>query len=121
IDPDIARRPYDAPDYPEIANAALKEMHRQVGDLVVNPQGTAVHGLLVRHLVLPENLAGTREAMAFIAKEISPNTYVNVMSQYRPMGHAAKVPELARPVGAREYRDALNEAREEGIHRLDRP
>ncbi|MFO7859915.1 MAG: radical SAM protein [Desulfosalsimonas sp.] len=121
MDPGIARRACDAPDYPETAKAALKEMHRQVGDLLVNPQGIAVRGLLVRHLVLPENLAGTREAMAFIAKEISPNTYVNIMSQYRPMGHAAKVPELARPVGPGEYRDAVNAAREERIHRLDRP
>ena len=120
MDQDIARRTCNAPDYPETAKAALKEMHRQVGDLKINEKGLAVRGLLVRHLVLPENLADTEKAMAFIAKEISPRTYVNIMSQYRPMGRAGQVPELARAVWPEEYHAALSAARKQGICRLDR-
>ena len=120
-DTEIAERACDAPDYPETAMAALKEMHRQVGDLTIDAQGLAVTGLLVRHLVLPENLAGTRQAMHFIAKEISPETYVNIMSQYRPMGRAAEIPELCRPLSSEEYHEAIDAATKEGIHRLDRP
>lgn len=121
MDEDIARRACGTPDYPEIAKAALKEMHRQVGDLVINDQGTAIGGLLVRHLVLPENLAGTAGAMAFIAREISHHTYVNIMSQYRPMGRAGKIQELSRPVLPEEYHAAVAAARHEGILRLDNP
>ncbi len=76
----------EAPDYPQVVTAALKEMHRQTGDLEMDEDGIAMRGLLVRHLVLPEGLAGTREAMRFLAKEISGNTYVNIMDQYHPCG-----------------------------------
>ena len=120
-DTEIAGRTCDAPDYPETARAALKEMHRQVGDLVIDAQGLAVSGLLVRHLVLPDNLAGTRQAMRFIAEEVSAETYVNIMSQYRPMGRAAKIPGLSRPLSPEEYHEAIDAAATEGIHRLDRP
>jgi putative pyruvate formate lyase activating enzyme len=108
-----------AKDYPERAKAAIKEMHRQVGDLVVNQRGIAERGLLIRHLVLPGELAGTREAMGFLAKEISPHTYVNIMAQYRPCGEAHKHPPLNRRVTPAEYEEALAIAQEEGIHRLD--
>jgi putative pyruvate formate lyase activating enzyme len=108
-----------APDYPEKACAAVKEMHRQVGDLVLDEGGIARRGLLVRHLVMPEGLAGTREIMRFLATEVSRDTYVNVMSQYRPCGEASRFPELRRSVTPEEYRDAVRMAREEGIHRLD--
>ncbi|MCF8093920.1 MAG: hypothetical protein K9J79_01020 [Desulfobacteraceae bacterium] len=121
MDSEIAERACDAPDYPETAKAALKEMHRQVGDLVINDQGLAVRGLLVRHLVLPEDLSNTGAAMGFIAREISPDTYVNVMAQYRPMGRAAKIPGLSRPLSFKEYRFAEDAAKKEGIFRLDRP
>jgi putative pyruvate formate lyase activating enzyme len=79
---DVAQRYSQAADYPDVARAAIKEMHRQTGDLVIDEeQGIALRGLLVRHLVLPGGLAGTREVMHFLATEISPDTYVNIMDQ----------------------------------------
>lgn len=108
-----------APDYPETARAALLEMHRQVGDLTIDKRGIAVRGLLVRHLVMPGGMAGTREAMRFIAQRISKNTYVNVMPQYRPCGRAAETPGLNRMITAGEFETALKLAREEGVTRLD--
>lgn len=108
-----------APDYPEKARAAVKEMHRQVGDLTLSNEGVAQNGLLIRHLVMPEGLAGTREIMRYLATEISTNTYVNVMSQYRPCGDANNFSEVRRALTVDEYRDAVKMAREEGITRLD--
>ncbi len=75
-----------AKDYSKSAQAAIKEMHRQVGDLVLNEKGLAEHGLMIRHLIMPGGIAGTREIMRFIATEISTNTYVNIMAQYYPAG-----------------------------------
>ena len=118
-DPEVAARFCSAPDYVEKACAAVKEMHRQVGDLTLDQEGIAQRGLLIRHLVMPEGLAGTREVMRFLANEVSKDTYVNVMSQYRPCGEAHNFPELRRPVTAGEFRDAVSMAQEEGIHRLD--
>jgi putative pyruvate formate lyase activating enzyme len=115
----IATQTCDAPDYPEVAREALLEMHRQVGDLVLDENGLAVRGLLVRHLVLPRNLAGTRMVMRFLATQISRNTYVNVMPQYRPCGRAHEVPALSAPPTAKEFAQALRETEEEGINRLD--
>ena len=120
-DPEIAEAACDAPDYPEVARRALLEMHRQVGDLVIDGQGIAQRGLLIRHLVLPKGLAGTREIMRFIATKISTNSYVNVMSQYRPCGRAAEVNGLDSHLPANDYRQALEFARQEGITRLDQP
>ena len=108
-----------APDYPEVVKSALREMHRQVGDLTMDNNNRAVRGLLVRHLVMPEGLAGTRTAMRFIAAEISPNTYVNIMDQYHPCGELEKFPELNRAVTPQEYEEALNAAREAGLSRFD--
>ena len=116
----IAESTCQAPDYRKIARSALVEMHRQVGDLVIDTSGIAQKGLLVRHLVLPENLAGTRDIMKFIHDTISPNTYVNVMSQYRPCGRADEIKKLSRSLSAEEYRAAIQMAKEEGITRLDR-
>ncbi len=118
-DPETARQLCTAADYPERARMALKEMHRQVGDLRMNNLGTAERGLLVRHLVMPENLAGTAEVMRFLASEISANTYVNIMPQYRPCGKAFTVDKIARSITREEYYEALEIAREEGITRLD--
>jgi putative pyruvate formate lyase activating enzyme len=118
-DSPIATPTCDAPDYPEVARQALLEMHRQVGDLVLDPNELATRGLLVRHLVLPQSLAGTRMVMRFIATQISKNTYVNVMSQYRPCGRARELPALSRPTTDKEFAQALREAEEEGITRLD--
>ena len=120
--PDVARQTCDAPDYPEIACKALLEMHRQVGDLLIDEEsGLAYKGLLVRHLVLPDGLAGTFEVMDFIAGKISRNTYVNVMAQYRPCGKAAAVNPLAVPLSTEAFRQAVKDAKSAGITRLDEP
>jgi putative pyruvate formate lyase activating enzyme len=119
MDGEVAGKFCRAKDYPEKAKAAIQEMHRQVGDLVVNAQGIAERGLLVRHLVLPGGLAGTREAMRFLSREISPNTYVNIMAQFRPCGEAAEHPPLHRRISSAEYEEAIRMAHEEGIQRLD--
>jgi putative pyruvate formate lyase activating enzyme len=118
-DPGVSEELCDAPDYPEIAREALKEMHRQVGDLVVNKQGIAERGLLIRHLVLPDGLAGTREIMRFLAEEISSNSYVNIMAQYRPCGQASQVSALRRSITDEEYQEAIIVAEKESIARLD--
>ena len=110
----------DAPDYPVAAMAAILEMHRQVGDLQIDAGGIARSGLLVRHLVLPKNLAGTRQIMNFLHDAVSPNTYVNIMTQYRPCGNAHKIKGLDRPISSAEFQAALQAAKEEGITRLDR-
>lgn len=108
-----------APDYPEVARAALKEMHAQVGDLVIE-QGLAVSGLLVRHLVMPNDVAGTADIMEFLAREVSRDTYVNVMMQYRPCFHAVGDVAIGRRVTAAEYTRAVEAARKAGLHRLDK-
>jgi putative pyruvate formate lyase activating enzyme len=118
-DQKVAEELSDAPDYPEVAREALKEMHRQVGDLVMDQQGIAQRGLLIRHLVLPEGLAGTREVMRFLAREISPDSYVNIMPQYRPCGRASEVPALTRTITEEEFQEAIQTAHNEGITRLD--
>jgi putative pyruvate formate lyase activating enzyme len=118
-DSQVAERYCKATDYPEKARLAVKEMHRQVGDLTVDDRGIARRGLLIRHLVMPDGLAGTRDIMRFLATEVSKNTYVNVMSQYRPCGEAHRYRELQRMITVEEYREAVRMAHEEGIHRLD--
>jgi putative pyruvate formate lyase activating enzyme len=118
-DSEVAEKTCGVPDYPEVARKSLIEMHRQVGDLVIDEEGIARKGLLVRHLVLPEKLAGTREIMRFIATEISGNTYVNVMPQYRPCGRAWEINGLSRSLAGAEFEDALAEAESEGVRRLD--
>jgi putative pyruvate formate lyase activating enzyme len=114
-----AERYCGASDYREVAIAALHEMHRQVGDLAVDEWGVAHRGLLVRHLVMPNQVAGTEEIMEFLAKEISPNTYVNVMDQYRPCGSAHRDEFINRRLHSKEYRDAVNAAKRAGMARLD--
>jgi putative pyruvate formate lyase activating enzyme len=118
-DPEIADATCKAKDYPEMARRAIIEMHRQVGDLEIDEAGIARRGLLIRHLVLPSGLAGTREIMKFIAKEISSNTYVNIMPQYRPCGRASEMEELSIRLSADDYNNALQAAEEEGLTRLD--
>ena len=109
----------NAPDYRKIVVAAIKEMHRQVGDLVVDELGIAVKGLLVRHLVMPNNAANTREIMEFLAEKISKDTYVNVMDQYHPCGKAFGDTAINRRITRSEYAEAVRWAREAGLHRLD--
>lgn len=120
-DSQIAETTCKAKDYPEVARKALIEMHRQVGDLVLDKSGLARRGLLLRHLVLPFGLAGTREIMRFIANKISTRTYVNIMSQYRPCGKAYELKELSTPLLHKDYEAALRAAKEEKITRLDLP
>lgn len=105
----------NAPNYFEINKAVLKEMHRQVGDLIVNEKGIAQRGLLVRHLVLPNRLAESFKVLRFIAEEISQNTYVNIMDQYRPCYKAEKYPELARRIYVKEYQEVIEYARKLGL------
>jgi putative pyruvate formate lyase activating enzyme len=107
-------------DYPEVNQAAIKEMHRQVGDLVMNDRGIAQRGLLVRHLVLPEGLAGTAEITSFLAGEISEDTYINIMDQYHPCYRARELPPLDRRITREEYKTAVRQAKEAGLHRFDR-
>lgn len=104
------------PDYAERAQAALREMHRQVGDLRVEG-GVALRGLLVRHLVLPEGLSGTEAVLRFLRDEISPDTFVNLMAQYYPAGRAHEVPALRRRITREELARALRLARELGLSR----
>lgn len=114
-----AKRYCNAPDYREIAVSALKEMHAQVGDLVLDNHGIAERGLLVRHLVMPHGVSGTKEVMEFLAKEISPYTYVNVMDQYRPCGTAYQDEYINRRISGKEYSEALTWAHDAGLKRLD--
>jgi len=110
-----------ARDYPEAARNALKEMHRQVGVLKTDKQGLAKRGVLVRHLVMPGNVAGTKEIMNFLAAELSPDTYVNLMAQYHPAGKVSlnRYSELNRRPAFGEMQTALVETRAAGIWRLD--
>ncbi len=107
-------------DYPSINKAAIKEMHRQAGDLQIDEQGIAQRGLLVRHLVLPNRLAGTREVVRFLAQEVSTNTYLNIMAQYRPSYKAFDIPPLSRPLVKEEFYEAIKLARQQGLDRLDK-
>ncbi len=108
-----------AADYPEAATAAIEEMHRQVGELVVDERGIALRGLIIRHLVLPQNIAGTDKFVAWVASKLTRSTYVNIMAQYRPEHNAHRYPELSRRISSAEYRQALDWARDAGLTRLD--
>lgn len=118
-DPAMALKYSEAEDYPEFAKAAIKEMHRQVGDLVIDQQGIAMRGLLVRHLVLPEGIAGTEGVVKFIAEEISKNTYINIMDQYHPCFKALQIPPLNRRLTQQEYANAVQMAIDAGLKRID--
>lgn len=111
------------PDYRDRNQEAVREMHRQVGDLqIMKTQGghaIAVRGLLVRHLVFPNGLAGTESIANFLAAEISTNTYINVMDQYRPCFHADRIPEIDRAITSNEYSTAIKLARAAGLWRFD--
>ncbi|WP_034638625.1 radical SAM protein [Desulfofalx alkaliphila] len=106
-----------APRYFSVATKAVKEMHRQVGDLQVNNRNIAIGGLLIRHLVMPEDIAGTEQVVQFIANEISPNSYLHIMDQYYPAHNAAKFPPINRPITKRELRWAMQKAKEVGLYR----
>ena len=108
-----------APDYFDNLKKVLKKMHRQVGDLQI-ADGIAQRGLLVRYLVMPEDYAGTKEIVEFIAKEISVDTYVNIMDQYRPCGQSFRLPRINRTVTPKEYQEAVHIACRAGLRRLEK-
>ncbi len=106
-----------AEDYPAVAKAAIAAMHNQVGDLIVDQQGIAVRGILIRHLVMPTHIDETREILSFIAREISPQCYVNIMDQYRPCGSA--IPPIDRPLSGDEFQEALAFAKKTSLIQLN--
>ncbi|HMA29323.1 MAG TPA: radical SAM protein [Thermoanaerobaculia bacterium] len=118
-DSGTARRYSHAKDYREVNQAAVREMHRQVGDLVLDEHGIAVRGLLVRHLVLPGGLAGTAGVLEFLGREISRETYLNLMDQYRPCYRAEEIEPLSRRISPAEWNQALALADAYGLTRLD--
>lgn len=119
-DPGMAAKYSDgAYNYAYYARIAIKEMFRQVGDLVVNSRGIARRGLVLRHLILPNRIAGTEKFLKFVAEELSKTTYLNLMSQYRPEYKASEYPEIARRIKRSEYYEVLRWASKYGLHRLD--
>ena len=108
-------------NYPEVNRAAVREMHRQVGDLEIDEQGVAQRGLLVRHLILPNRLAGTKEVVRFLAQEVSANTYLNIMDQYHPCYQASAIRPISRSITGDEFQEAVDLAHQQGLVRLDRP
>jgi len=119
-DDETGRKYAGAAGYYTVAKKAVKKMHGQVGDLVVDGKGIAVRGLLVRHLVLPGNLARTEKVMKFLAGEISANTFVNIMAQYYPAHEAFEYLELNRRITGKEYQEALKIAERAGLKRFVR-
>jgi putative pyruvate formate lyase activating enzyme len=117
-DAETGRRFSGVDDYPGVARAAVREMYRQVGDLEIDPTGTAWRGLLVRHLVLPNSLAHTATVATFLA-ELSPRTYLNVIGQYRPRYRAYDYPELSRRPTAEEISRAVKVVRGAGLRYPD--
>jgi putative pyruvate formate lyase activating enzyme len=125
-DPKVAQQLSSAPDYPQVNREAVREMHRQVGDLQIKKSlppnavigGLATCGLLIRHLVLPENLAGSFEIIDFLAKEISPKTAINVMDQYRPCYKAHLHPKINRRPYPEEIESVRQYAIEKGLNVL---
>jgi putative pyruvate formate lyase activating enzyme len=107
----------NAPDYPEVIKTVLKEMHRQVGDLATNSKGIAERGLLIRHLVMPGGVASSEAVLRFIAEEISPHSYVNIMDQYRPEYRAHEYPEINRRITHKEYMEATQMAKRFHLYR----
>ena len=115
-----AARYLAAKDYPEVARRSIKEMQRQVGALKLDEHGLAKRGVLLRHLIMPDDIAGTRHIIRFVSDEISMHSYVNIMAQYYPAGKvsAERFPEIHRGITQQEYADALAFARKTGLHRL---
>jgi putative pyruvate formate lyase activating enzyme len=114
-DEEVAKKYSAAPHYFKVMKKALKEMHRQVGDLIINESGVARTGLIIRHLVLPGGLSGTEKIMHFIAQEISLHTYISLMAQYFPAYQADQFPLLSRKINKKEYHQALQTFKAEGL------
>jgi putative pyruvate formate lyase activating enzyme len=105
------------PGYVEHAQTAIKEMYRQVGNLVLNDEGLAEKGVIVRHLILPEGLAGSVDSLRWLAREVSPEITVSIMAQYYPTHKAAKYPELARGINAAEYQEVVDLLKKYGLEK----
>ncbi len=118
-DEKLARNYSRVRDYVRVNQAAVREMRRQVGDLVIDPEGLAKRGLLVRHLVLPNGISGVEKVLKFLAEKVSAGTYINLIGQYRPCYRAGEHPGLDRPITRTEFSEALAIARRYGLHRLD--
>lgn len=114
-----ARKYSRVEDYPKVNQAAVKEMHRQVGDLQIDQNGIALRGLLIRHLVMPRDIAGTKQVFQFLSEEISKNTYLNIMAQYHPAYRSSRYPEIDRRITPKEYNQAIQMATEADLTRLD--
>jgi putative pyruvate formate lyase activating enzyme len=119
-DEEKARKYSRVRNYPAINQKAVLEMQRQVGDLVVDESGIASRGLLVRHLVLPNDLADSDVILKFLGEQVSRNVYLNIMAQYHPAHLAENYPELNRRIQPREYQQVIECARDYGLNRLDR-
>ncbi len=114
-----ARYSDGAADYPEVTKKALLEMHRQAGAARPGPDGIMRQGLMIRHLVMPNNVSGTKEVIEWVAQNLPKGTYLNIMSQYQPYYRASEYPEIARPINGREYADAVQEAERAGLTNID--
>ena len=117
MDERYSNRFSNASNYPEVLKVVLKEMHRQVGDLTTNPNGIAERGLLIRHLVMPGGVASSEAVLKFIAEEISADSYVNIMDQYRPEYRASEYPEISRRITHKEYMEAIQIAKRFHLYR----
>ncbi len=114
---ELAKRFCNAPDYPDVVKDLVKEMQRQVGDLVTDERGIARRGVLIRHLVMPSFSENTKDVLTFIRNEISQDAFVNIMAQYRPCYRASQHAEISRRISTHEYTEALEYAREIGLTR----
>ncbi|MDF9408648.1 MAG: Radical SAM superfamily protein [Pelotomaculum sp. PtaB.Bin013] len=117
-DDDAGRKYSGAVEYFTVAKKAVKKMHGQVDDLAVDGRGIAYRGLLVRHLVLPDNLARSEKVFEFLADEVSKDTFINIMDQYYPAFNAVNYPELDRRITRKEFREAVDAARRAGLRRI---
>ncbi|PKO05137.1 MAG: radical SAM protein [Chloroflexi bacterium HGW-Chloroflexi-3] len=117
-DEKIAKKYSRVPNYPTINQAAVLEMYRQVGDLVMDENGIAVKGLLVRHLIMPNGIAGTEKVIHFLAEKVSRNVYLNLMDQFWPAYQAARYPEINRSINQSEMKKAIDVSRQLGIQRF---
>jgi putative pyruvate formate lyase activating enzyme len=112
---DLSEKFSKAPDYVKHSRAAIKEMYRQAGDIITDENGIAVKGMIVRHLILPDRLAGSDNSLRWLVNEISPSVTVSIMSQYYPTANARKVPQLGRSISLKEYREVVNLVNELGL------
>jgi putative pyruvate formate lyase activating enzyme len=108
-----------ASDYPEVTKKAIIEMHRQVGVLKLDGQGIALRGVIIRHLVMPNRVAGTERFVKWVAEALPKSTYVNIMAQYRVEYEAYDYPEIARGITAQEFLEAMDWAEKYGLTNLD--